>query len=331
MQREGQQHRRSGFTVVELLIIVIVVAVLAAVIIVAYNGLTRQAKESALLADVKTGVDTLNTVALREKGVYPASLSEAGMAAEQGEVSYYYQRTAGTRGFCLTASRGDLSAFQTSESEKPIRGTCEGMLAWWPLNSTAQDLSGNGIHGTVTGAAPTVGYGNKAGGAYQLGASGKYIYIGTPAPFANLHQKLTYSIWLSKTDVSPYQWPVIMGAANPHTGFAFRANTYGNNIYYEWGTSPFTGSTWGGTNAMAFGSTNEWHHAVATFDGSQVRLYWDGVLRHTPAATSLYPTQLPFYIGVTANGWEGKVDDARVYDRPLSAVEIKEMYDAGAQ
>ena len=37
-------HRRSGFTIVELLIVIVVIAILAAISIVAYNGIQNRAK-----------------------------------------------------------------------------------------------------------------------------------------------------------------------------------------------------------------------------------------------------------------------------------------------
>lgn len=43
---------RGGFTIVELLIVVVVIAILAAITIVSYNGITKQAREAAMLSEV---------------------------------------------------------------------------------------------------------------------------------------------------------------------------------------------------------------------------------------------------------------------------------------
>jgi prepilin-type N-terminal cleavage/methylation domain-containing protein len=46
-------HKRSGFTIVELLIVIVVIAILAAITIVAYNGVQTRAKASQITAGIK--------------------------------------------------------------------------------------------------------------------------------------------------------------------------------------------------------------------------------------------------------------------------------------
>lgn len=48
--------KKNGFTIVELLIVVVVIAILAAITVVAYNGISNQAKDSAVKTVVE-GVD----------------------------------------------------------------------------------------------------------------------------------------------------------------------------------------------------------------------------------------------------------------------------------
>lgn len=45
--------KSHGFTIVELLIVVVVIAILAAIVLVAYNGVTRQARISALSTELR--------------------------------------------------------------------------------------------------------------------------------------------------------------------------------------------------------------------------------------------------------------------------------------
>jgi len=48
------QHKRSGFTIVELLIVIVVIAILAAITIVAYNGIQQRARDSIRADDLAT-------------------------------------------------------------------------------------------------------------------------------------------------------------------------------------------------------------------------------------------------------------------------------------
>jgi len=76
---------------------------------------------------------------------------------------------------------------------------------------------------------------------------------------------------------------------------------------------------------------NEWHHIVATYNGSFMRLYLDGVEKVSNAATGSIPyDNNPVLIGADSNqadhtpdaGWNGTIDDVLVYNRALSQAEV---------
>ena len=55
---------------------------------------------------------------------------------------------------------------------------------------------------------------------------------------------------------------------------------------------------------------------------------------HSPSATTLSSSQSPFYIGRFNNSGiescaKGKIDDVRIYNRALSATEVKKLYNLG--
>jgi len=62
--------KQTGFTIVELLIVVIVIAILAAITIVSYNGITKQANDSAVQSDL-TSVSKQFMMYRTEKGDLP--------------------------------------------------------------------------------------------------------------------------------------------------------------------------------------------------------------------------------------------------------------------
>jgi prepilin-type N-terminal cleavage/methylation domain-containing protein len=325
---------RNGFTIVELLIVVVVIAILAAITIVAYNGIQNRAKISAVKSSLESAVKSVEVYAIKNGDMYPVDAAAAGLKSSSGtsyEVSS--NNTANPKSYCVTASLNGLSYFQTSAFKEAIPGTCVGLLAWWPLNGSAQDMSGNNVDGSVVGASVVAGQANKPNGAYRFTANGQYIGFGMPTSFSTVPSAFTYSIWAAYEGNSTSQWPVIMGSNNTHTYFGIRGASYGDRFYFEWGDSPYNGSSWSGTGS-AWGDlqpTGSWHHFAVTYDGSVLTTYFDGNTKSTGTSISLNPLMADFYIGNGGAAFIGKVDDARVYNRALSASDIETLYSAGAQ
>ena len=80
---------------------------------------------------------------------------------------------------------------------------------------------------------------------------------------------------------------------------------------------------------------NTWVHVVSTWDGAMMRIYVDGteVASKANVDTSLEQTvTVPLVLGsyrTTGQSFGGKMQDVRIYDRALSAREIKRLYDGG--
>ena len=72
------------------------------------------------------------------------------------------------------------------------------------------------------------------------------------------------------------------------------------------------------------------YHVVMTYDGSNIRIYVDGVLKDTQADTNsqgAYGGKLRIAVGqFGANSIFGAIDDVAVYDRTLTLAEIEEHY-----
>lgn len=76
-----------------------------------------------------------------------------------------------------------------------------------------------------------------------------------------------------------------------------------------------------------------WTHVVGTYDGSNIRIYTNGVLQDTTAQNSYSPGALAVSIGDDISGstiddrWQGNIDEVKIWNRALSASEIKTIYD----
>jgi Concanavalin A-like lectin/glucanases superfamily len=91
-------------------------------------------------------------------------------------------------------------------------------------------------------------------------------------------------------------------------------------------------STWT-HNGNAIPDT-KWHFMVGTYDGTNQRIYLDGVLGETQASGPPTDNTVIANIGTLGSGepgynFNGSLDDLRVYNRALSASEVKQLYSAG--
>ena len=116
------------------------------------------------------------------------------------------------------------------------------------------------------------------------------------------------------TTKSDDSWYLAMNGGGGPTGAA---------SFYLNGPSPASGGWLYGTTNLADG---RWHHVAGTYDGATLRLYVDGVLQSSRAATGAIPTGTsPVSIGArnaTAT-WNGSLDEFRLYNTALTAAQVQ--------
>jgi len=99
------------------------------------------------------------------------------------------------------------------------------------------------------------------------------------------------------------------------SGFSYAVN--GTSYNYTTGTLPSKGA---------------WHHLVVSRASDKIQLYLDGTLAGTSAAVGLADysgSNLSFSVGArvgTSNFFKGFVDDIRIYNRPVTAQEVTELF-----
>ena len=78
-------------------------------------------------------------------------------------------------------------------------------------------------------------------------------------------------------------------------------------------------------------TTGQWYHFVGTFDGaSTTTLYVNGTQDLQRATISIQPTSTtaPIILGKYAGNMDGRIGEARIYNRELSATEVSQNYNA---
>jgi hypothetical protein len=207
-----------------------------------------------------------------------------------------------------------------------------GLVAQYPLNGNANDASGNGNNGTVVGADPAPDRFGTPAGAYLFGnnpthgaQATDYVEI---ADSASLRPQngITLSAWINTANSA---------------GRAIVGKQFGDGLedsyllWYNVGTLWFTLFPFGSSGLSApIPSLGVWHHVVGTWDGATMRLYVDGaeVASRAFAGPNQYDSS-PVVIGadndnadnLPDDGWDGLIDDVRIYNRALTQDEIREL------
>jgi hypothetical protein len=238
---------------------------------------------------------------------------------------------------------------QNVPSYVPING----LVGYWPFNGNANDESGNGMNGTVTGPILTTDRLNKPNSCYTFnvanwswGQGGDIIYI----PFNSKMNttNISVSIWFNRnTDGTSNQGMNIInrfqyGYSNPN------GQTWGvvvdKNSNFNLQTAVIQGAS--DNNQSSIGNVgpsiaiNQWYHITFTFDGTTLKQYINGVLTDNDQKAGFTLNTAGnsgISIGVSdqANGrWSpfgGKIDDFGLWDRALTQQEITALYTGGTQ
>lgn len=139
-------------------------------------------------------------------------------------------------------------------------------------------------------------------------------------------QKLTFAVWVYRLADGAYGHLIVKSSnptwTSPYGRYVLRFEA-GNNM-----------ACWvDGVGNVLFGSgtvtKNAWRHVAMTYDGADLKIYLDGKEDATKAVvTSITASTYSLLIGVRTGVGEalnGYLDDAILYNRALSAVEILQL------
>jgi len=222
----------------------------------------------------------------------------------------------------------------TLEVDFPYAEKDPALVSYWRFEGDADDELGVN-NGTVNGATYTAD--GKFGGAYDY--DGETSYIAVPDSDSLHMQNFTISLWMKPAvnmtnEGSTRNFFILDKMGGGTSGYAltyYKGSGYGN-FYYKLGDGSSQNSVYFRYDFYA----GEWYHIVYTYDHQYRRIYINGVEVHNKATTfdpSYDSKNLVFGRRTEqANYWfNGTIDEVKIYNRSLSADEIKRLYNDGLQ
>ena len=198
------------------------------------------------------------------------------------------------------------------------------LLVWYPFTGNANDNSGNGNNGTVTGATLTTDRFGIADNAYLFDGSGDYI----TRNFISVGSARTVSFWVYFDDITDTVVPFNLGhSSGTAANDVMVLYTDGSgSVVFRVGNGTISASVTSGIKLIT-----TWYHITMIYDGTNLILYTNGVPDGTPATiASGLTTGDIFSLGQYRNNnrypFHGKLDDVRIYNYALSPTEVTELY-----
>jgi hypothetical protein len=198
-----------------------------------------------------------------------------------------------------------------------------GLLACYTLDGNVSDTSGNNLNGTANGKP-----------AYEAGVIGQammfdgiddYVDCTNNVKLDTITDKITVVAWI-RVDVFDKNYQAIVTKGD--SSWRIARNGTGNNI--QWRCNGPTPSL--EVDSQANVNDGQWHHLAGTYDGATARLYVDGALDGSMAATgAISKNTASVYISgnseKTSRLWAGSIDDVRIYNRALTDAEVRLLAD----
>ncbi len=211
-------QNKTGFTIVELLIVVVVIAILASISVIAYTGVQKSARVSAIKADLINNSKALDLTLLDESN-YPISSSAAnnGQGLKTGDgntIQYAYIAAENFYCMTITSDIAGIPAYRIDSLYKTIyEGPCKGQSAVSELPAISGSgalFAGTGEAGLINGSSSSAQFNGLAGVAADYQGN---VYVADKAN--NIIRKIT-----SDGTVSNFAGSGTAGSTNGAAGTA---------------------------------------------------------------------------------------------------------------
>jgi hypothetical protein len=207
----------------------------------------------------------------------------------------------------------------------------ENPAAYWPMNGSLNDISGNGLHGAWIGdpsyKIALLGQGMALSGGPSSTTNGTYMKVLHNSLLDGMPQ-ISISVWARKNNAATggelFKKHVVYNmevSASGIAGYIYNSDT---------GKVNFSVANLTGLN------NTDWHHYALVYNGTNVFTYVDGVRRSSNGLTGTVKSSssVHLYVGREAttspyNTFAGDIDEMKLFRRALSTNEIAALFANG--
>lgn len=202
------------------------------------------------------------------------------------------------------------------------------IAAWYAADGNANDLQG-GNNGTLQNGT-TFGSG-KVGQSFVFDGADDQITVPHNAN-QNVGSNLTIEAWINPTTVVTHGATILQKRTSGNVGgYVFEpTQPAGGGAPNGLQFVIMIGGIYSTLNPANVLQPNVWQHVAATYDGSFMRIYVNGVeVANKPQTGAIDAVTAPIVIGrnaVNNAGFQGGIDEVSLYNRALTASEIRDVY-----
>lgn len=207
----------------------------------------------------------------------------------------------------------------------------DSLIAYYPLDGDTKDYSGNGYDLTNSGATLTSNFKNEPNRAYKF--NGSTSFMSNVADSELRPAEYSLSCWM-KMDILPtsgnFSIAIDNGGLIKDNGLQVAHNYSGYN-----GIGAFSYKQTTQSNAFFVSTgldTSTWQFYTITRSFDSITLYINGIRSGASPIgdfTGYSGGNLGFYLGNrhgTINHFDGKLDEVKLWKRPLSPAEVAQLY-----
>ncbi|KPA12770.1 secreted protein containing LamG-like jellyroll fold [Candidatus Magnetomorum sp. HK-1] len=199
-----------------------------------------------------------------------------------------------------------------------------GLVAYFPFVGTTSDGSGNGNELTSNG--PTLcndRFGNPQN-AYNFDGINDHMTISTSKSLEP--NVISLVAWVKPIGFSGWSTVIMKSNGGWTQGYGLAHYTGSNDIH-------FFINNYSSVNVSASIPVLKWSHIAGVYDGKSIKLYINGEMIDSKSYNGeINYSSAPVTIGMGSGGngtrylWKGGIDDIRIYNRAISASEIKSIF-----